>query len=271
MADALEEAVLSGRLFNNGLAINERANGDDEDGFDDNEKSAGDGQSEKASDDDDVDASNAQSQRTGPRTGAKGVKEDARIHEEKQSLSSLTDEKAKSDYLKSKALVMSQSESDTDDSERQARESYRRTRIRQLKMASTGGVRVFGHLRKVDANTYITAIDDEEEDVFVVILIKDNSIEACVDLEYSFASLAQVYTSTKFLSGEATTLEFGLDAHGVPDPDILPTVLVYRAGSLHSSLIRPDLEKSPVEQTLADDGVLQLVERAVDENGDLDE
>lgn len=80
-----------------------------------------------------------------------------------------------------------------------------------------------------------------------------------------------MYTSTKFLSGEATTLEFGLDEDGIPDPDILPTVLVYRAGNLHCSLIRPDLEPRSVEQILADEGVLQLVERAVDENGEFDE
>lgn len=81
-----------------------------------------------------------------------------------------------------------------------------------------------------------------------------------------------MYTSTKFLSGEATTLEFGLDENGVPDPDILPTVLVYKAGNLHCTLIRPDLEPKSIEQTLADEGVLQLVERAgMDENNDLDD
>lgn len=176
MADALEEAVLSGRLFASGLSISERANGDHEEGFDD-EKSSDEWQSEGQSNHDLDDT------RDGPRTGVKGVKEDARVHNEKEGLDSLTSNKAKSDHIKSKALVMSNPDNDNteEDDERRARESYRRTRIRQLKMASTGGLRLFGHLRKVDANTYITAIDDEEEDVFVVILIKDNVGLDCLD------------------------------------------------------------------------------------------
>ncbi|TIA86986.1 hypothetical protein E3P99_03477 [Wallemia hederae] len=276
MADALEEAVLTGRLFANGLSINERANGDEEEDYRD-DKSDGGGSDEggQVKGEDGYDSHGSENAH---RTGVKGVRDDARAHEKKTRAEAHQSEKARSDYIRSKALVMSGDgdddekqrtlETENDDEERRARESYRRTRIRQLKMASNGGLRLFGHLRKVDANTYITAIDDEEEDVFVVILIKDNSIDACVDLEYEFAALAQVYTGTKFLSGEATTLEFGLDDDGVPDPDILPTVLVYRAGNLHCSLIRPDPTR-PIEHTLAEEGVLQLVERAVDENGDL--
>ncbi|TIB96609.1 family A G protein-coupled receptor-like protein [Wallemia mellicola] len=263
-SDALEEAVLSGRLFANGLSINERANGDAE----------SDSENEKTTTGEETEEVDVPEYRDGPRTGVKGVKEDARLQHEKDGQNAKDNEKAKSNNIRSKALVLNNPDDDDeeDEEDKRARESYRRARIRQIKMASNGGLRLFGHLRKVDANTYLTAIDDEEEDVFVVILIKDDSIEECIDVEYTFASLAQVYTSTKFLSGEATTLEFGLDENCVPDPDILPTVLVYKAGNLHCTLIRPDLEPKSIEQTLADEGVLQLVERAsMDENDDLDD
>lgn len=166
MADALEEAVLSGRLFANGLSINERANGDAE----------SDSENEKTTNRDETEEADFSEDRDGPRTGVKGVKEDARLQHEKDSQNAKDNDKAKSNNIKAKALVLNNPEDDEeeDEEDKRARESYRRARIRQLKMASNGGLRLFGHLRKVDANTYLTAIDDEEEDVFVVILIKDD-------------------------------------------------------------------------------------------------
>lgn len=166
MADALEEAVLSGRLFANGLSINERANGDAE----------SDSENVKTTTGEETEEVDVPEDRDGPRTGVKGVKEDARLQHEKDGQNAKDNEKAKSNNIRSKALVLNNPDDDDeeDEEDKRARESYRRARIRQIKMASNGGLRLFGHLRKVDANTYLTAIDDEEEDVFVVILIKDD-------------------------------------------------------------------------------------------------
>ena len=76
-------------------------------------------------------------------------------------------------------------------------------------------------------------------------------------------NLAQVYTSTKFLSAFAINLEFGIDPLTLlPDSDILPTILIYRNGNLIHSLIRPDLEPKSIESLLGDLGVLHTFDNS---------
>ncbi|KAJ1020732.1 hypothetical protein NDA16_004124 [Ustilago loliicola] len=116
--------------------------------------------------------------------------------------------------------------------------------------------RWFGHLREVDERGYVSAIDNEHADVPVVIHIYSRAVAQCNVLTASLASLARQYPRTKFLQVQAAAIGFGKSANtddGEEDEeeydeynpktlDVLPTVLVYKAGTLVANLVRVDLD-----------------------------
>ena len=178
MSDTLEEAVLSGQLFSQGLNIKERAHGDSGDEDD----------SDKGSDNDLSNSNNNREEEHiyndnshyGYNTGVKGVKTDAQNYRRNNKVAYLNKLNDQQTYLKSKSLTTSSyndnedEENDNDEDYKKAKESYRKSRIRQIKMEKCGGFRLFGHLRQIDENNFVSSIDDEEDEVPVVILIKDN-------------------------------------------------------------------------------------------------
>ncbi|PWN50991.1 thioredoxin-like protein [Violaceomyces palustris] len=199
-----------------------------------------------------------------------------------------------------KELEESKGESDDEEAsaraiaELKAREQRREQRIAELRAGSinrsssplsaaggprglAGGQRWFGHLREVDQNGYVAAIDQEDPSVPVVIHIYGKSVEACAALTFSLSSLARQYPLTKFLQVRATSIGFGGGAGGSlinkhhgrghqddddhydedddDDDDILavmekeesaaevlPTLLVYKGGQLVANLVRVDLD-----------------------------
>ncbi|ORY87461.1 hypothetical protein BCR35DRAFT_317717 [Leucosporidium creatinivorum] len=130
--------------------------------------------------------------------------------------------------------------------EEQARERYRAKRLRELKgSGERGGVsgpgvrrRHFGHLREIGMDQFLSAVEDEEEDVAVVLHLYEPEIEACAVLNQHLSSIARSYPQTKFIRALATEVDFSADM----EEDTLPTMLVYRGGDLETTLVRPDLE-----------------------------
>ncbi|CCF49613.1 hypothetical protein NDA11_003742 [Ustilago hordei] len=116
--------------------------------------------------------------------------------------------------------------------------------------------RWFGHLREVDERGYVSAIDIEHADVPIVIHIYSKAVAQCNVLTASLASLARQYPRTKFLQVQAAAIGFGKSANtddGEDDEEeydeynpktleVLPTVLVYKAGTLVANLVRVDLD-----------------------------
>lgn len=148
----------------------------------------------------------------------------------------------------------------------QAKERRREARIAELKafhasrnpahpttvsMGVGSSERWFGHLREVDERGYVAAIDNEVHDVPIVIHIYSKAVEQCNVLTAALAALARVYPRTKFLQVQAAAIGFG---HNADDDDeefdelnpktleVLPTLLVYRAGNLVANLVRVDLD-----------------------------
>ena len=110
--------------------------------------------------------------------------------------------------------------------------------------------RWFGHLREVDERGYVAAIDNEVGDVPIVIHIYSKAVQQCNVLTSALAALARVYPRTKFLQVQAAAIGFGRDAEDDEEfdelnphtLDVLPTLLVYRAGALVANLVRVDLD-----------------------------
>lgn len=116
--------------------------------------------------------------------------------------------------------------------------------------------RWFGHLREVDERGYVSAIDNEHADVPVVIHIYSKAVAQCNALTASLASLARQYPRTKFLQVQAAAIGFGksvntddddedeeeYDEYNPKTLEVLPTVLIYKAGTLVANLVRVDLD-----------------------------
>lgn len=120
---------------------------------------------------------------------------------------------------------------------------------------SVAADRWFGHLREVDERGYVSAIDNEHADVPIVIHIYSKAVAQCNLLTSSLASLARQYPRTKFLQVQAAAIGFGkqtnnddededeeYDEYNPKTLEILPTVLIYRAGKLVANLVRVDLD-----------------------------
>jgi len=112
-----------------------------------------------------------------------------------------------------------------------------------------GGVGVFGHLREVGSSGYIQAVEKEARDVWVVVHIYHPDVDRCIVVDAELSLLARKQFRTKFLrvrasaigfatSGPSFEAEYDEDYHSQDDVDnevdvdMLPTILVYRAGEL---------------------------------------
>jgi len=167
------------------------------------------------------------------------------------------------------------------------------------KRAEEVGKKRFGHLREVGLEGYIGAV--EEKDTWVVVHIYDPSVEACHSIDTTLALLARAHPHTKFLRSRAATLGFASllsggasfsdrttrlddlaedeeweyeDDEEPVDLEMLPTMLVYKAGDLRENWIRVDWEARDaggVEQLLIKHGILPSASgRQEDDDDDLD-
>lgn len=161
----------------------------------------------------------------------------------------------------------------------------------------------FGHLREVGMRGYVSAVEDEDRDVWVVVHIYDPSLDRCDRLDDTLVHLARSHPSTKFVRCRATAIGFASttpttsrtttsrthrptrsihssfltnddgfgdgeeddeEAEGDADEDnvdtdMLPTMLVYRAGELVHNWVRVDWEagKAGVEELLQRHHIIQ--------------
>ncbi|KAL8292378.1 hypothetical protein RQP46_001844 [Phenoliferia psychrophenolica] len=127
-----------------------------------------------------------------------------------------------------------------DGDENAAIERYRRNRIAEMSGSGARGPgrgrKVFGHLREIGMDQFLTAVEEEDPDVAVVLHLYEPGIEACFTLNTHLSSLARAYPHTKFIRALATEVDFAADN----EDDALPTVIVYRGGELESTLVRLD-------------------------------
>jgi hypothetical protein len=155
--------------------------------------------------------------------------------------------------------------------EERAKNMYRRRRWRELRAMSKG--QGFGHLREIGAAGYLDAVEMEDREVWVVVHLYDSSLERCALLDETLALLARQYHEIKFLRIRASSIGFATtesapterlksnkklkedyddenendeDEDRGPnidvDTDMLPTILVYKAGELEFSWVRADWE-----------------------------
>ncbi|KAF5351388.1 hypothetical protein D9757_012628 [Collybiopsis confluens] len=66
----------------------------------------------------------------------------------------------------------------------------------------------FGHLREVDVFNYLSAVEKEENGVWVVVHLYEPSLDRCFILDDTLAHLARIYPDTKFLRCRAAALGF---------------------------------------------------------------
>jgi len=117
----------------------------------------------------------------------------------------------------------------------------------------------FGHLREVGVTNFVSAIEDEDPNVWVVVHIYHQSLDRCIIMDNTLSMLARSHPSVKFVRTRAGALGFAAPSsqHRPPriededeeeeeeeeqpvDTDMLPTMLVYRDGQLIHNWVRVD-------------------------------
>ncbi|WRT70714.1 uncharacterized protein IL334_007712 [Kwoniella shivajii] len=134
-----------------------------------------------------------------------------------------------------------------------------------------------GGLKEVGKEGFIDAV---ERNGWVVVLIYEPDIPRCTSLLASLLHLSlnlpsHLSTPISLYRARASSLEFSLlpptssyttryedeEPVGVPDPDVLPTLLVYKNGELEKTWVRVDweIDQSGVEGLLRKEGILSPV------------
>lgn len=124
------------------------------------------------------------------------------------------------------------------DEDARAIETYRRKRLLEMSGSGErgGAKKVFGHLREIGMDQFLSAVDEVDDETAVVLHLYEPDIEACYVLNNHLSSLARAYPYTKFIRALATEVDFAADS----EDEALPTVLVYRGGELETTLVRLD-------------------------------
>ncbi|CAE7136917.1 unnamed protein product [Rhizoctonia solani] len=220
------------------------------------------------------------------RTGVKGVIRDraeARARENSKRAQEVAELNAK---LEKSAIT---ARTFKEDEEQDAKERYRRRRWRELKERATGGSAGFGHLREIGVHGFVEAVENERPQTWVVVHIYELGVARCGAVDEALARLARSHVSTKFLRTRASVIGFAVlnSGSGMFDPrvaptrkvqngeeddsdaasqvevdtDMLPTVLVYRAGQLEHTFIRVDWEAGSggIQNLLIKHGVLPSI------------
>ncbi|KAJ1305454.1 hypothetical protein OPQ81_000464 [Rhizoctonia solani] len=225
------------------------------------------------------------------RTGVKGVIRDraeARARENSRRAQEMAELNAKLEKTAITARTFKEDEAakKLEDEEQDAKERYRRRRWRELKERAMGGRAGFGHLREIGVNGFVEAVENESPQTWVVVHIYELGVSRCAAVDEALARIARSHVSTKFLRTRASAIGFAVlnSVPGVFDPrvattrktesdeeydsdtapqvevdtDMLPTVLVYRAGQLEHTFIRVDWEAGDggIQNLLIKHGVL---------------
>ncbi|KII86196.1 hypothetical protein PLICRDRAFT_55935 [Plicaturopsis crispa FD-325 SS-3] len=295
----IEELVLSGKLFGGGERSNSPARSPSPDsGWHDDEQSGNDSDTDRNAQ---IEKSLGSAQQgssigMGPgRTGVKGVirdRNEASAISRSQRAKELEEmnrqmEKAS---LGGKTFLEEEREKNIEKALREGGAPRIREDVFGHKMRGK-----FGHLREVGVKGFVSAVEEEERGVWVVVHLYDPSLERCYFLDEKLARLARTYPNTKFLRARAVALGFASkassssrapksssrlssipddeedpygdgDAHddtagsqqGDVDTDMLPTMLVYRDGDLVQNWVRVDweAEKAGIEELLVSHHIL---------------
>ncbi|GAA5864167.1 hypothetical protein JCM1840_000725 [Sporobolomyces johnsonii] len=178
-------------------------------------------------------------------TGVKGVQADYREYQRAQASANGVHQLAS----QARKLVVSLDD-DEDQDEAAALDRYRRERMRELQgsgersesVVSAGrGRKMFGHLREIGFEQFVSAVEGEEDGVAVIVHLYEPDLLPCMLLNSHLSSIARAYPYAKFLRAQATELDFMVHDD---DDETLPTVLVYRGGELETTWVRFDLECS---------------------------
>ena len=167
-------------------------------------------------------------------TGPKGVVNDYKFH--KQQELGRQAAKRRADYNKlSKAALSSgwmgrqlQQEQLTDEfaelEDDGFMKEYRERRLQQMMK--------FGAVIELETDDYVSAIDDEDASVTLVIHLYQESLEACRRVNSHLDVLARRYPQVKFARIVATKADSSFENV------VLPALLVYRGGALVHTLLR---------------------------------
>eukprot|EP01134_Creolimax_fragrantissima_P006760 CFRG6760T1 len=141
---------------------------------------------------------------------------------------------------------------------------YRLRRMAEMQNLVNSNRPKFGYCRTVTQETFLSEIDDEDSNVYIVTHLFKESIGVCVRMNMILDKLAQRYTYVKFLKADAFELskKFSSDKG-------LPALLVYQGGNLALNLVAvmdtigTDFELTDVEELLANNRIITRV-RAVE-------
>ncbi|KZO94376.1 galactose mutarotase-like protein [Calocera viscosa TUFC12733] len=227
------------------------------------------------------------------RTGVKGVIRDAREANqiERERKSRELGERQKVWEEKGRGALSFREESEG--------KGRKMIRVAGEEKLAEGARKRFGHLREVGVEGFVDAV--EEKDAWVVVHIYDPDVEACHSLDTTLALLARAYPHTKFLRARATTLgfasllsapsasadrttrlddlpedeewEYEEEEQDEVDLEMLPTMLVYKAGELRETWIRVDWEARDaggVEQLLVKNGIIPSASGKQEDDDDSD-
>ncbi|WVW80821.1 hypothetical protein I302_102810 [Kwoniella bestiolae CBS 10118] len=239
---------------------------------------------------------NSQVEHDGPQTGPKGVISDRKAHstiQQQRKDRELQDRVMEQNrnaivgltvHEEDRLRKQQEEERELDEWRRRRKEQLMRKSEGDSEEEEIGGRRESvkrGGVRELDKNTFL---DGVERVGWVVVLIYEPEIPRCVSLIASLLHLALNLPSPSTLSipitlfkARATSLQFSLlpptssstvqyedeDPVGRPDPDVLPTMLVYKNGELEKNWVRVDWEvdEGGVEGLLRREGILPTVGR----------
>lgn len=109
-------------------------------------------------------------------TGVKGVREDHRQYLEDQRNGGRGEEKMLAKEMGKKLMISLDDDDREEDEEKAALERYRQQRMRELQGSGERGVnsrgeerKVFGHLREIGFEQFLSSVEGEREDVAVVL------------------------------------------------------------------------------------------------------
>lgn len=118
-----------------------------------------------------------------------------------------------------------------DDEENEFMRDYRAKRLKELKRISqTRGLPVFGNVRDINSADFLSEIDEEDERVWVVVHIYESSIQTCVRMNNVLEEIAAKMTNIKFLRMKGSSNDIAIDRVA------LPTLTIYRGGSMHHTI-----------------------------------
>ncbi|KAI3644600.1 hypothetical protein MP228_010764 [Amoeboaphelidium protococcarum] len=181
-------------------------------------------------------------QRSGKRTGPKGVLADYHEHQREEHRQRFSEQSSivQQAYKYSMALTLplqdvyqGQQQESLNDDDQQFIEEYRQKRLRDLKQQqSQPRQRVkYGDLRIIGASSYVKEVEDCNYGVKVLALLRVRN-QLCQEISQMLQLIAKKYCFAKFLSIDA------LDAD--PDYDLIaiPSILVYQDGDLVVNMTR---------------------------------